>query len=354
MMDIIDLAAAWTEAGEKVALATVVRVDGSAPRGEGAKMIVSDAGRIAGSVSGGCVEAAVAEAAQAVLDGSPPRIERFGINRAMMWDIGLSCGGVIDVLIEKLPDLAMLRSVFGSGARAALCTRLDRDASDAAGKAVVFGGEAMLGSIGDERFDREVAAAARLLIERGRSETVTIADRQVFIDVGVQKDHLIIVGAVHIAAALCELAAQTGFSVTIIDPRPRLNHAERFPKAASLVVGWPEDVLPGIALDDNAYVAILTHDEKFDDPSIQIALRATPRYIGAIGSKKTHAARRERLGRLGFTSEAIDRVRAPIGLDIGAQSPEEIAVAVLAEMIAAKYGHRGAPLRDRVEQNIHT
>jgi xanthine dehydrogenase accessory factor len=354
MMDIIDLATAWTEAGEKVALATVVRVDGSAPRGEGAKMIVSDAGRIAGSVSGGCVEAAVAEAAQSVLDGSPPKIERFGINRAMMWDIGLSCGGEIDVLIEKLPELAVLRSVFASGARAALCTRLDRDAIDAASKAVVVAGGAMQGSLGDERFDRDVTAAALLLIERGRSETVTIADRRVFIDVGVQKDRLIIVGAVHIAAALCELASQAGFRVTIVDPRPRLNHAERFPKAASLAVGWPEDVLPGMGLDDNTYIAILTHDEKFDDPSIEIALRATPRYIGAIGSKRTHAARRERLAQLGFANEAIDRVRAPIGLDIGAQTPEEIAVAVLAEMIAAKYGHRGAPLRDRVEQKIHT
>jgi xanthine dehydrogenase accessory factor len=354
MTDIIDLAAEWTAAGEKVALATVVRVDGSAPRGEGAKMIVSDAGRIAGSVSGGCVESAVAEAAQAVLDGSQPRIESFGINRAMMWDVGLSCGGTIDVLIEKLPDLAMLRSVFVAGSHAALCTPLADNGFRDGLKAVVFADGVMRGSFGSSEFNEALVTAAREQIERGSSMTRLIFGQDVFIDVGVQKDHLIIVGAVHIAAALCELAARAGFSVTVVDPRPRLNHAERFPKAASLAVGWPEDVLPGMTLDDNTYVAILTHDEKFDDPSIQIALRATPRYIGAIGSKRTHAARRERLTQLGFTSEAIDRVRAPIGLDIGAQTPEEIAVAVLAEMIAAKYGHRGAPLRDRVEQKIQT
>jgi xanthine dehydrogenase accessory factor len=354
MMDIIELAAAWTEAGEKVALATVVRVDGSAPRSEGAKMIVSDSGRIAGSVSGGCVEAAVADAAQAVLEGSPPRIESFGINRAMMWDVGLSCGGSIDVLIEMLPDLETLRDVFAAGSRAALCTPLAGIAFHDNRKAVAYANGLVAASFGSIEFDQALGAAAREQIERGSSTTRSIFGLDVFIDVGVQKDHLIIVGAVHIAAVLCELATQAGFSVTVVDPRPRLNHAERFPRAASLEVGWPEDVLPHIALDDHAYVAILTHDEKFDDPSIEIALRSKPRYIGAIGSKKTHSARRGRLAQLGFTSDAIDRVRAPIGLDIGAQTPEEIAVAVLAEMIAAKYGHRGAPLRDRVEQKIHT
>ncbi|HLJ82960.1 MAG TPA: XdhC/CoxI family protein [Candidatus Eremiobacteraceae bacterium] len=354
MTDIIELAAAWSAAGQKVALATVVRVDGSAPRGEGAKMIVSDAGRIAGSVSGGCVEAAVAEAAQAVFDGSPPRIENFGISRAMAWDVGLTCGGSIDVMIEKLPDLETLRTVFTRGSRAALCTPFAESGFKNGQKAVVFADGRMQGSCGDPDFDAALAVAAREQIEQGSSRTRSVFDCDVFIDVGVQKDRLIIVGAVHIAAALCELAARAGFSVTVIDPRERLNHAERFPLAVSLLVGWPEDVLEGLALDDDTYVAILSHDEKFDDPSIRIALRATPRYIGAIGSKKTHAARRERLAQFGFTNDAIDRVRAPIGLDIGAQTPEEIAVAVLAEMIAAKHGHSGAPLRDRVEQKIHT
>ncbi len=353
MNDVFELAATWVKAGERVALATVVRVDGSAPRGEGAKMIVSGVGRIAGSVSGGCVEAAVAEAAQDVIESSVPRIARFDINRTMMWDVGLSCGGAIDVLIEPLPDLAVVREVFAPDSHAALCTSLDRDGAAAMDKAIVFAGGAIRGSLGDAELDRYLAAAANAQIECGISKTLTVAGRDVFIDVGTPKDRLIIVGAVHIAAVLCELASQVGFAVTVVDPRPRLNDAERFPKAA-LAVGWPQDILPGIELDDHSYVAILTHDEKFDDPSIQIALRARPRYIGAIGSRKTHAARRERLAQLGFADEDIARVRAPIGLDIGAQSPEEIAVAVLAEMIAVKYGHRGAPLRDRTEEKIHT
>jgi len=142
--------------------------------------------------------------------------------------------------------------------------------------------------------------------------------------------------------------------VTVIDPRERLNNRDRFPRAAALLVGWPEDEMPNVTLDEHTYVAILTHDEKFDDPSLEFALRAHPRYVGAIGSKKTHAARRERLLAAGFSRDAVDGVRGPIGLDIGAQSPEEIAVAILAEMIATKYGHHGAALRDRIEPSIHS
>ena len=354
MSDFIELAEKWKSAGERVALATVVRVDGSAPRGEGAKMIVSDGGRISGSVSGGCVEAAVAEAAQSVIATSAPRIERFGINRTMIWDVGLSCGGAIEVLIEPLPDIAVLREVFAPESHAALCTPIDHGGESAADKLIVFSDGRTHGSLGNPEVDAAAAAAGRLQIDRGQSKALAVAGREIFVDVGARKERLVIVGAVHIAVALCDLAAQAGFSVTIVDPRPRLNNAERFPRAASLAVEWPEDALPSIALDENAYVAILTHDEKFDDPSLRIALRANPRYVGAIGSRKTHAARTERLAQLGFTREEIDRVRAPIGLDIGAETPEEIAVAVLAEIIATKYGHRGAPLRDRAEQKIHT
>jgi xanthine dehydrogenase accessory factor len=354
MKDLITTAREWTAAGDRVVMATVVRVDGSAPRGEGSKMLVSASGAVEGSVSGGCVEAAVAEEARSVHDGGPARIVTYGINRTMMWDVGLACGGKIDVLVEPMPDLALLENLFAPGANAALCTSLAAGGKEAAAKAIVFAGGGMTGSLGDAGIDAELAGAARAQIERGMSKTVSIGGRDVFIDVVAPRERLIIVGAVHISVGLCAMAADAGFAVTVIDPRERLNNRDRFPKAAVLLVGWPEDELPKVTLDEHAYVAILTHDEKFDDPSLEFALRAHPRYVGAIGSKKTHAARRERLLAAGFSQSAVDGVRGPIGLDIGAQSPEEIAVAILAEMIATKYGHRGASLRDRVESSIHS
>jgi xanthine dehydrogenase accessory factor len=187
----------------------------------------------------------------------------------------------------------------------------------------------------------------------GQSSIVTLGSEEVFIDACIPAPRLIIVGAVHIAVALCELAAGSGFEVTVIDPRAALNNRERFPKATALRVGWPEDELPQLRLDENTYVAVLTHDEKFDDPSVLCALPSAARYVGAIGSKKTQALRRERLLASGLSPEQVARLRGPIGLDIGAQTPAEIAVAILSEMIAAKYQRSGAPLRDRTEPHIH-
>jgi xanthine dehydrogenase accessory factor len=356
MNDLLETARTWIAAGERVVMATVVRVDGSAPRAEGAKMLIAASGAIDGSVSGGCVEAAVADEARSVHAGGPARVVRYGINRTMMWDVGLACGGEIDVLVEPLPEIAVLERFFAPGAHAALCTSLASGGSDAATKAIVFADGGMTGSLGDAALDGALASAARAQIESGASKTVSVGGRDVFVDVAASRDRLIVVGAVHIAVCLCTMAAETGFAVSVIDPRQQLNNRERFPAAAALLVGWPEDELPNIQLDEHAYVAILTHDEKFDDPSLEFALRARPRprYIGAIGSRKTHAARRERLISAGFARDVIDGVHAPIGLDIGAQSPEEIAVAILAEMIATKYGHRGAALRDRIEPQIHS
>ena len=158
----------------------------------------------------------------------------------------------------------------------------------------------------------------------------------------------------HIAVALCTLASAAGFRVIVIDPRERLNSAARFPAADARIVGWPEDELPALQLDENSYVAVLTHDEKFDDPTLDHVLRRPVRYVGAIGSRKTQALRRARLESAGFSATTIDVVHAPIGLDIGAQSPEEIAVAILAEMIAARHDRSGMKLKDRIEPRIHS
>jgi len=349
MKDILETLGRWSDAGEAFALATVINVDGSAPRDEGATMLIAASGKIAGSVSGGCVEGAVVDEAQSVLAGGVPKIVRYGINKTMMWDVGLSCGGAIDIFIERYAKDALPADFTRP---VALCT-IVRGPSRIGVKRAVYAQGPSTGSTGNRELDSHVDELGRSVLARGHAGTATAGDHDVFIVPLLPDPRLIIVGAVHIATALCELAARSGFAVTVVDPRERLNNRERFPAAARLVVGWPDDVLPGLRPDENTYVAVLTHDEKFDDPTLACVLRCPVRYVGAIGSRKTQAQRRLRLERAGFAPEVIDAVHAPIGLDIGAQSPEEIAVAILAEMIAAKHERSGMMLKDRSEPHIH-
>jgi len=347
--DVLETLARWRSEGEQIALATVIGVQGSAPREEGATMLVTASGKIAGSVSGGCVEGAVAEEAHAVLGGGAPRIVRYGINKNMMWDVGLSCGGAIDVLVAndeprlRLPDLTQ---------PAAMCIVARGPRAIGARRVVTASGTGE-GTTGDRELDRRVDEIARVALATGVAKLHSAGEYEVFVDPLLPDPQLIIVGAVHIAVTLCDLAARAGFAVTVIDPRARLNNRERFPAAQRLGVGWPEDELPSVRIGENTYVAVLTHDEKFDDPTLEHVLRHPVRYIGAIGSRKTQTLRRKRLEDAGFSREAIDSVHGPIGLDIGAQSPQEIAVAILAEMIAVRHQRDGAKLKNRVEEQIH-
>jgi len=352
MDELNDVLARWRAEGEAIAMATVINVEGSAPRGEGAKMLLTRSGRIEGSVSGGCVESAVDEEAQAVLASGKPSIVRYGINRNMMWDVGLSCGGAIDVFVESL-ERGPLPS-FEPGHVACTVVRGPAHVGERFRATLVGGAWTIEGTLGDGAADRELAQAAQSAFRAQAARVCTVGELEIFVDPQIPQPRLVIVGAVHIACALCEYAAKSGFSVTIVDPRERLNNRERFPAAHRLVVGWPQDELPALRFDEHTYVAVLTHDEKFDDPTLDLVLRRDVRYIGAIGSKKTQALRRQRLIDAGIPSESIERLRAPIGLDIGAESPEEIAIAILAEMIAAKYRHSGAPLKDREAQHIHS
>jgi len=348
MNDIVETVAQWQRAGERLALATVINVDGSAPRDEGAKMVISESGLVAGSVSGGCVESAVAEEAMTVMQTGTPKIVRYGINRNMMWDVGLACGGAIDVFIEPLetPLPTQSHKAF------AVCT-IVRGPHDVGRKIVVDAQGAVEGDLGNLQVQAMAIERAIELINTGQSKTVQTGAYEIFIDANIPQPRAILVGAVHIAVALCEMAARAGFAVTVIDPRSSLCNPERFPRAASLIVDWPHDALPTIVFDENTYVAVLTHDDKFDDPTLLAVLPSAARYVGAIGSKKTQSLRRTRLLDAGVPAHAVERMRGPIGLDIGAQSPEEIAVAILAEMIAAKYQRSGMPLRDRVDPHIH-
>lgn len=347
MKDIIPTLERLRARGERVALATVIKVDGSAPRDAGATMLIGAGGEVVGSVSGGCVEGAVVDEARSVLAGSAPKIVRYGINRNMMWDVGLSCGGAIDVYVQTvapdapLPDLARTSAVC-------MVVRGPRRV----GQMRIVYEHASEGSTGDAALDARIDGLARGLM-LSEAQIATANEHDIFVMPLRPDPRLIIVGAVHIGAALCEAASRAGFSVTVLDPRPRLNTRERFPGAARLIVGWPEDELPALHVDEDTYVVVLTHDEKFDDPTLAIVLRRPVRYIGAIGSRKTQALRRKRLEDAGFSADAIDSVHAPIGLDIGAQSPEEIAIAILAEMIAAKYHRSGEKLKDRRAPHIH-
>jgi len=348
MSDISEAVDEWRRAGERLALATVINVDGSAPRDEGAKMVISASGRVAGSVSGGCVESAVAEEAMTVIRTETPKIVRYGINRNMMWDVGLACGGAIDVFIEPLATPLPSRS-----SRAfAVCT-IVRGPQGVGKKIVVDAMGSVEGDLANPQVQARAIERAIELINAGRSKTVEEGAYHIFIDANIPQPRAILVGAVHIAAALCEMATRAGFAVTVIDPRSSLCNRERFPQAASLIVDWPHDALPKLVFDENTYVAVLTHDDKFDDPTLLHVLPSGAHYVGAIGSKKTQALRRARLLDAGVPAHALERMRGPIGLDIGAQSPEEIAVAILAEMIAAKYQRSGMPLRDRVDPHIH-
>ncbi|MBV8338397.1 MAG: XdhC family protein [Candidatus Eremiobacteraeota bacterium] len=345
--ELTDTIARWQQRGVRLALATVIKVDGSAPRDEGAKMVVAEDGRIAGSVSGGCVEAAVAEEAMAVLASGTPTIARYGIDRKMMWDVGLSCGGAIDVFIEPLA-----LTPPSSGTVTAVCTVV-RGPQSVGRKLTVSADGATRGDLGSAALDAAVAAQTPALIKAGRSVLLHEGSYEVFVDVTLPKPRALIVGAVHIAVALAKMAAQAGFDVTVIDPRPALCNKERFPDAARLDVRWPDEALADVTLDENTYIAVLTHDEKFDDPTLRRALPSHAHYVGAIGSRKTQGLRRERLLEAGMPDDVVARLHGPIGLDIGAQSPEEIAVAILAEMIAAKYQRDGLPLRGREAPRIH-
>jgi xanthine dehydrogenase accessory factor len=348
MDELQDVVARWIAAGRRVALATVINVEGSAPRGEGAKMAVSEDGTIAGSVSGGCVESAVAHEALEVLEAHVPRIVRYDIDRATIWEVGLSCGGAIDVFIEPLPSLV---PEDDPPAPVAVCTIVR--GPQGVGRKMRVTGQAVEGSLGDTSVDAAAAAAARRRCETGTPGVERLGEYDVFVDVSLPQPRLLLVGAVHIAEHLCAMAARTGFRVSVIDPRPALCNRERFPDARDIFVRWPDEVLAEYPPDAGTYVAILAHDEKFDDPTLLRALPSPARYVGAIGSKKTQVKRRERLLAAGLAPEHVARLHGPIGLDIGARTPAEIAVSILAEMIAARSQRSGVSLRDSSAERIH-
>jgi len=308
-----ETALAWHRAGRGAVLATVVETWGSAPRQAGSQMVISGDGRMMGSVSGGCVEGAVvAEAAEALRDGQP-RLLSYGVADETAFAVGLACGGTIRVLVEPVGDglpedaLADLVTARAAGNPVALVTALDGFA-----RMLVWPGQ-------DQSVDARLRSD-RSGVEEGR-----------FVAVHNPALRLIVVGAVHIAQALLPLARACGYDPVLIDPRGAFASAERFP-GERIIEDWPDEALAALAPDARTAIVTLTHDPKLDDPAIRHALGSAVFYLGCLGSVKTHAARIDRLRAAGFDDAALARIHAPVGLDIGARTPAEIAVSILAQM----------------------
>jgi xanthine dehydrogenase accessory factor len=333
MKDVIGELDAWE--GTRVALATVIDVKRSAPRPPGAKMAINDRGQVSGAVSGGCVEGAVVEVAQDVLAGGPPRVVRYGILDEEAWDVGLPCGGEIAVWIQADPDPGFAALARSDG-RGALIT----DLGSGERWLVVPDGPAPAG------VDPDVLAAAEELMWLERSELRELGPRQYFIDVTHPAPRLLAVGAVDFARQLCRVARAIGWRPFVIDPRGFFARPDRFPEAEEVVAAWPADGFARLGIDRATAIAVLTHDPKLDDAALLAALESEAGYIGAMGSRRAQASRRERLLEHGVREEALARVAAPIGLDLGALTAEETALSIMGEIVAVRHGRSGGRLRD--------
>lgn len=364
MKELLDTLSSWQGEGIDAGRAVVVRTFGSAPRPEGAVLLHATDGRIAGSVSGGCVEGAAAEQIEHAWATGKARVIRYGISDEQAWDVGLACGGTIDVLVEPaVPSAAVqaaTESLGAGGLGAAVVTPLPVDSPPAdAGphepgegatpepKLTVHGDGRLDGSLGDAAQDAALVEAALEALKRGQSRTVELGGRSLFVEVFPVRPRLVIVGAVEVARTLVRLARELGFETVVIDGRASFATRERFPDADQLIVGWPDEVADDIGLGPNDAVAVLTHDVKFDEPAIVEALRRGARYVGAVGSRKTQSDRRQRLREAGVSDEALAELRGPVGLDLGGRQPAETALAILAEVVAERYGGTGRPMREQ-------
>ncbi len=363
MQELMDTLDGWRTEGAGVGRAVVVRTFGSAPRPEGAVLIVTDDGRLAGSVSGGCVEGAAAEEIWAARKAGRERVIRYGISDEQAWDVGLACGGTIDVLISPaVPEVAAIaarETREGRGDGRAIVTPLPSDAPPAefgahqpgpgdepATPLVVHDDGRLEGTLGDAALDAALVAAATDALGHGVSRTVELGGRQLFVEAYPVRPRLVVVGAVEVARSLVRLAKELGYETVVVDGRAAFATEARFPDVDRLVVGWPDEVAEEIGLGPADAVAVLTHDVKFDEPAIVEALRRDCRYVGAVGSRKTQADRRARLLEAGVTPEELDRLRGPIGLDLGGRLPSETALAIMAEIVSERRSGTGRPMRE--------
>ncbi len=337
MLDILETMNRWLAEERAVALATVVETWGSAPRRVGSKMGITGQMNMIGSVSGGCVEGAVVEEALAGLGEGRPRLLKFGVADDMAWEVGLTCGGSIEVFVEPLDAMwwdalaeLALNDNFGVTVTFLKGERIgEKVMLDNAGE-VIYRSP----NLSDDLLDAMRSVAA----ESHKSGVTALGGERVMVDMQIERPHLILIGGVHVAIPLQAMARQVGFRVSIVDPRAAFASEERFPDVANITHSYPDKALPQLGLDRSAYLAVLTHDPKIDDRALITALPANIPYVGVLSSGRTHRQRVARLKEAGLSDELIAQIRSPIGIDIGASTPEEIAVCILAEIIAARNG----------------
>ncbi|HSC90423.1 MAG TPA: XdhC family protein [Gaiellaceae bacterium] len=331
----------FVEAGDRVALATVVDTRRSAPRPVGAKLLISSGGELAGSVSGGCVENEVYGVGREVLDGAAPRRLTYGIEDDVAFGVGLPCGGEIDVWVEAADPALLERAIRAE------------EAGEHGVRYVVLDGPQVGANLltleGGERLGDGPAALEGLtheLVRSGRSKLLDVDGTTVFADLVGPPPRVLVVGAVDTAEALCRLASDLGWRTVVADPRGKFATRERIPSAERLLVAWPEEALAEAEVDHATAVVVLTHEERFDVPALAGALATEAFYVGALGSRRAQEARRERLLEAGVDEEAIDRIAGPSGLDIGASTPAETALSILGEIVAARAGRPGGRLKE--------
>ncbi|MGC7096934.1 XdhC family protein [Amycolatopsis lurida] len=369
MRDVLEeLHRRWS-AGETVGLGTVVATFSSAPRAPGAAMLVAEDGTVTGSVSGGCVEGAVYELAQQVVADRTPVLQRYGVSDDDAFSVGLTCGGIIDIYVEPvdrdaMPELAELAESVHKGQPVAVATIVEHPDPERLGKRVVVWPHRTAGTLGSSRMDDAVADDARGMLATGRTGMLHYGpDGQrrgegasVFVNSFEPPPRLLVFGAIDFAAAMARLGAYLGYQVTVCDARPVFATASRFPDAHEVVVDWPHRYLKAEAdagrVDRRTVVTVLTHDPKFDVPLLEVALRLDIGYVGAMGSRRTHDDRIARLKEAGIADEELARLSSPIGLDLGARTPEETSVSIAAEIIALRWGGKGQRLAE-LDGRIH-
>lgn len=374
MRDVLDdLVSAW-HSGETTGLATVVNTVRSAPRLPGASMLLMADGTASGSVSGGCVEGAVYETSESVIADGVPELQRYGFSDNEAFAVGLTCGGIIDVFIEPIsqttfPELAGVADDIDNGRPVALATVVEHPDETWLGRRLVVRPDSVEGSLGLERADHAVADDARGLLASGTNQLITYGPEGQRMDSGMNifvasfqpKPRMIVFGAIDFASAVARQGAMIGYHVTVCDARPVFATKARFKEADEVVVSWPHRYLSREVaagnVDNRTVICVLTHDPKFDVPVLDIALRLEgsqrPFYIGAMGSRRTHEDRLERLREVGLSDEHFETFRSPIGLDLRGRTPEETAVAVAAEIIALRWDGSGAAL-SQTSHDIHS
>nr|WSZ95802.1 XdhC family protein [Streptomyces sp. NBC_00857] len=375
MRDIAESLAAWHTAGVRFAVATVVRTWRSAPRRPGAAMAVAESGEVCGSVSGGCVEGAVYELAREVLASGEPALATYGVSDDDALEAGLTCGGTIEILVrpadeEHFPELPAVLDHIASGRPVAVASALPENTLPAtppvpppppAGNLVIAPDVAgPSGTLGGERLDAAVTDQARGMLAQGRTGVVRVGydgERRmdqlaVFVQSFAPPPKMLVFGAIDFASAVARMGKFLGYHVTVCDARPTFATRKRFPDADELVVQWPHRFLEDHPVDENTVICVLTHDPKFDVPLLERALLTPARYIGAMGSRRTHRTRLTQLREAGLPESALARLSSPIGLDLGARTPEETAVAIMAEIIALQWGGTGDRLT-HTDRPIH-